>query len=533
MLALLILQVSFTQTNTSLDLESGSVIYQIIDYAELKGIIPKIKQEKPYVKSLVLENLKLIDRRRDMLTDDEQRIVKAYIDKNDNKQDFAFLAVIESDNNLEAFDLSHPHSINALGLQVQSNIFNWLSADITFSMMLDRTNEEAFLPYEFVKTWDHHHVDPETRADTSYEEFAISNRSQEELAMATDDGSSYLRFGRFLRDWGPGEHSLILSDTARPFIGIEAGFPMTDFAYFTSVVGSLGMTVSNVTDSEQKMISAHKLTITPADWLSLSVWESVVYGKRFELAYISPVSVYLVSQMGIAGDRDNSTLGFDFEIKPVDSLNFYGSIFIDEIEGDRMMELFTYPKNMFAWYTGIETALPFLSFGTASLQYTKLEPFVYTHYPQPYDFYKTPININYTNDGTAMAYPLPPNSDEIKLNVTFLPTPEVGVDFNMSYIRHGDNPDAAGGEYLIMGDIDETLSYDNLAEYPDKDFLNDGIYEHIFNTSIMVNYGFKNIPLTLNAGYGFSYAANYKNIEGNKNFKNVITIGGSYKYKLW
>jgi hypothetical protein len=87
------------------------------------------------------------------------------------------------------------------------------------------------------------------------------------------------------------------------------------------------MTVSNVTDSEQKMISAHKLTITPADWLSLSVWESVVYGKRFELAYISPVSVYLVSQMGIAGDRDNSTLGFDFEIKPVDSLNFYGSIF--------------------------------------------------------------------------------------------------------------------------------------------------------------------------------------------------------------
>ncbi|MDC7226546.1 MAG: capsule assembly Wzi family protein [Spirochaetales bacterium] len=525
----------FAGTNTSLSLDSGAYIYQILDYAELKGIIPKIKQEKPYVNSLVYSNLQLILEQDDKLTDSELKIINNYLDNNEIDGGFAFSAVAESDNNLLLSDLSHPHSINGLGLQVEGDVFDFLSLNVVFSMLLDRTNEEAFIPYSFYKTWDHHHMDPETRVDSSTEEFAISNRSSEELAAATEDGSAYVRIGRFNRNWGPGEHSLLLSDTARPFIGLESGFPLSDLAYITTVTGSLGSTVGADTSEEQKMLSAHRLTIYPADWLSFAFYESVVFGKRFELAYISPISIYMVSQMGTAGDRDNSTMGLEFELNPVNWFNVYGEFFVDEIEHDKFDQLFTYVKNIFAYKAGVEAPVPVLPFAVARFQYTKLEPYVYTHYAESryYFAYNQEININYTNDGACIGYPLQPNSDQFLVNFSFIPAAGFEVDVDISYIRHGDNPDAEDDEYLIMGDIDEDLDYSNVDEYPEKDFLNDGIYEKILSFAADVSYTFKKVPVSLNLGYGFAWSRNYNNIEGNTNFKNIITIGGSYKQQLW
>ena len=281
------------------------------------------------------------------------------------------------------------------------------------------------------------------------------------------------------------------------------------------------------------MISAHKLTISPVPWLSLSVWESVIFGKRSELAYLSPVSIYMVSQMGIAGDKDNATMGLDFNADFSPFGRFYGSIFIDEIEHDKFDQLFTYPKNMFAYYAGFKAAVPKLPFGVITLQYTKLEPFVYTHYEQDYPFYDIPININYTNDGESLGYPLPPNSDEFKILLYFLPSQEIDLELGMSYIRHGNNPDALDTDYLIMGDIDEPLSYSNIKDYPDKDFLNDGIYEKIFSVHGKISYSFSNFPLNVYAGYGFSYSRNAGNVAGVTDIRNIITFGASLKQQIW
>jgi len=420
-----------------------------------------------------------------------------------------------------------------MGFRVGSDVFSWLSVDAEFSMMLDRTNDEAFLPYTFTKTWDHHHMDVEDRVDLSYDELAISNRSREEITVSDENGTNYVTLGRFRRDWGPGENSLLLSGTARPFLGFDTGLQLGSFAYLSATSGSLGHTVSADSDSEQKMISAHKLTISPLPWLSLSAWESVIFGKRFELAYLSPVSLYIVSQMGIAGDKDNGTMGFDFNANFRSLGRFYGSIYIDEIEHDKLDQIFTYPKNMFAYYTGFKTSIPQIPFSSLTIQYTKLEPFVYTHYLQDYPFYDIPININYTNDGENLGYPLPPNSDEFKLLLSFLPDPAIAVDLGISYIRHGNNPDATLNDYLIMGDIEEPLSYSNMIDYPDKDFLNDCIYEKIFSINGKISYSFSNIPFKVYGGYGFSYSHNAGNVAGLSEFRNIITFGASLKQQIW
>lgn len=519
------------QTHSSVDIIKHSDVYILLESAQLRGLIPVINQTKPYLKSLVKDKLEKLERKRSSLSTIEKNILNLYMEEYKISKDFSFSALIESDNNFNIENLSHPHSINALGFKVGSDVFSWLSVDAEFSMMLDRTNEVAFLPYTFTKTWDHHHMDVEDRIDLSYKEFAISNRSREEITLAAKDGDNYIRLGRFRRDWGPGESSLLLSGAGRPFLGFDTGMQFGDFAYFSSTTGSLGQTVSVDSDSEQKMISAHKLTISPFPWLNLSVWESVIFGKRFELAYLSPVSLYIVSQMGIAGDKDNSTLGFDFNANISNFGRFYGSIFIDEIEHDKMDQLFTYPKNMFAYYTGFKAAVPQIPFGLMTFQYTKLEPFVYTHYEQDYPFYDIPININYTNDGESLGYPLPPNSDEFKLLFSFIPVPNIIVDLGASYIRHGDNPDTL--DYLIMGDIDEPLLYSNMIEYPDKDFLHDGIYEKIFSIFGKISYSLPQIPLKVYAGYGFSYSANSGNTEGMVEVRNIITLGGTYTQKIW
>ncbi len=521
------------QTHSSVDIVDNPEVYVLLESAQLRGLVPRINQDKPWLRSLVIDNLEKLEQKSSYLSKDERKILFSFLDRYRKREDFFFSALFDSDNNINAADPGHPHSINALGFGVGTNVFNWLSVDAEFSMMLDRTNEEAFLPYTFTKTWDHPHYDVEDRSDRSYEEFAISNRSREEITAAVDNGESFIRLGRFRRDWGPGENSLLLSGTARPFLGIDTGLRFGDIAYLSTTTGSLGKTVSDNSDSEQKMISAHKLTISPVPWLSLSAWESVIFGKRLELAYLSPVSLYIVSQMGIAGDKDNSTMGFDFTANFTPIGKFYGSVFIDEIEHNRIGRLFTYPKNMFACYAGFRAAVPGAPFGLVTFQYTKLEPFVYTHYEQEYPFYDIPININYTNDGESLGYPLPPNSDEFKVLFSFLPSTRLEVDLGMSYIRHGNNPNAPDTDYLIMGDIEKPLFYENMDDYPDKDFLNDGIYEKIFSITGKISYKFEDLPLKVYAGYGFSYSINTGNITGDTEFRNIFTLGAGYVQQIW
>ena len=54
----------------------------------------------------------------------------------------------------------------------------------------------------------------------------------------------------------------------------------------------------------RKMFSVHRLELFPFNWLYLSVWESAVYAKRFELSYINPIMPYLIGQY-ISGDLDD------------------------------------------------------------------------------------------------------------------------------------------------------------------------------------------------------------------------------------
>jgi hypothetical protein len=177
-------------------------------------------------------------------------------------------------------------------------------------------------------------------------------------------------------------------------------------------------------------------------------------------------------------------------------------------------EWFSKARNRFAYQGGAKVDLPWLPFATLTAQYSKIEPFVYTHIPTWNSTTRLKVNINYTNDGENLGYYLPPNSDELLLRLDAMVAPGWRTSLQYSLVRHGDNSDSAytNGDYLVYGDIDKYQISGSIASLS-KNFLHDGIYD--WNHIGKVNFFWRpaeapklfglSVPVELGLGYGLSY----------------------------
>jgi hypothetical protein len=159
---------------------------------------------------------------------------------------------------------------------------------------------------------------------------------------------------------------------------------------------------------------------------------------------------------------------------------------------------------MVAYQAGLKTPVPFLPFGLLTFQYTKVEPFTYAHYPeQGYAQYNVLVDMSYTNDGENLGFHAPPNSDEILVRLSAYPLWNLSVSLRYSLLRHGTNEYDAADPYRIYGDLENHLVYGALDDYPDKDFLSDGVYDWNNIISLKVGWTLPTFPLTIAGEYGF------------------------------
>lgn len=426
---------------------------------------------------------------------------------------------------------------NTLTSTLGGSIGPALSYSFSLGLSLDRINPNAFPPYTFTKQSDGFHFWPWAPDGESKYSDGVNDHLNFGFSIAPEVTARLLedrlvvRWAKLRRDWGVGEGSLLLSPTARPFDGIDIYADLAPGVEFFYVTGSLGDWRNKT--AEQKMLTAHKIRYSPFPWLSAAFGEAVIWGKRLELSYLNPLMSYFLAQNISTGDMDNIAYIGDLVITPVPYLSWYFSFFLDEIETDRFSEFFRFPKNQYAFYTGLRVPLDSEEIGLEIpggeflFQYTKLEPYVYTHYPQPYPFFNEPVNVSFTHDGENLGYPLPPNSDEFLVKLSASPRPDVSLTAKYLYIRHGTGRHEDG---QIEGDIDVWLDYSNLAEYPDKHFLHDGVYELIHSATISGVWKPERFPLTLSAEYSFVHGTNYGNIPGSTRTKHLVGIGASYSF---
>lgn len=548
-------------SRSHLAVELGHPIYAVIETAELRGALNRLSSVKPYTREQVSELLATIQGQLGLFSlperDEIRRLAMEFSGgaKSDIGQAMwrasndkaAVGAHIEATGRFDAAGLADAATAGLSGASFSgdpadlwhlNSMFqayvkmypeSWLSLWGTIGVTYDKVNRDLFLPYTFTKQWDAHHnkvsTSPYSDGGEPYPTWSFDLRN--DIAGATESGAFSLRLSRFRRDWGVGSGSLALSGTARPFMGLEAQFRPSEIFAVSHMVGSLGNWEKGSADrstslsggtytavTEQKMLAIQRLELFPFDWLSIGASGSMIGAKRFELGYLSPM-MFAVEYQVTQSDVDNMAMHGDIQVflKRIGKLYFSG--YIDEMELSGFDEWFSKARNMFAYQGGLKLGVPWLPFGIFTAQYTKIEPFVYTHPPTWNSDTRLQVNTNYTNDGENLGYHLKPNSDELLFRLDARLGSGWRASAEYSYVRHGDDPRAyVATNHYIYGDVDEPLDYGpgGVADYV-KNFLHDGVYD--FNHLLKLRADWQPsespklfgtpVPLELGLGYGLSY----------------------------
>jgi len=338
-------------------------------------------------------------------------------------------------------------------------------------------------PYTYKKRWDGsvHYFSSLSSFDYWPDQAAGSYNLLSELTASFIDDKLTFRLGRLRREWGsaPLGSSLHLNQTARPFLGIEMGFNPFSWFNFATMTGVLefdpihGEKESGMTS--QRAFSISMLQFKYKNYLFLDLGEAVVWSKRFELGYISPITNTIFYQNNI-GDFDNMTAMVNIKAQYPGVGNIWASLFWDEAFW--VPDWYELDRTMLAAQAGMSFSIPFLSFSSVKLSYTMINPYCYTHNRNYNPWYggNLPMETSYTNNGVSLGYYLPPNSDEILVRFSTMPVKSITANLQYQMIRHGaDFGDSAvdGSNLLSELDPDGRSSNPVLKRY----FLQDGAYQ--------------------------------------------------------
>lgn len=394
------------------------------------------------------------------------------------------------------------------------------------------TNPIAFFPYTYQKQWDSSIFVLKKLRNYNYWPQGISFGYQMngEIAMSFLGDSIFVRAGRLQREWAAGTRgsSLVLNASARPFFGLEANFEPFKWLRMASLTGFLeyfneeGIAVSSKTF--QNLFSIGMVEVNYKNYLDLSFGSSVIFPKRFELGYSFPLLSRFFYQNNV-GDFDNLAIFATMIFQYPGIGKIWGSVYVDEMDLT-VSEFFSQDRNMYAFQFGASTSIPIpkLAFSNFSIQYTKLEPYVYTHPPIKTPWYGESawMEESYINNGVSLGYYLPPNSDELKLRFESSVMGASHFRFHTQYqmIRHG----ASHGTQAVDGsNIKSYLDYKGINkkdEVPElwKYFLHDGAYQwqHVFKVGGTFDMRGYNLPLSIFCDLGVVYSY-YTAIDGTPN----------------
>jgi len=371
-------------------------------------------------------------------------------------------------------------------------------------------------PFSYRRRWDGSIFPLENLTGFNYWPDVISGgySLQAELTTSFLENRFIMRLGRMPREWGsmPLGTSLTFNKMARPFLAAEVEFNPFSWFSFSSLTGILeyhnteGIKVSSMTN--QNAFSITMLQLRFRNILFLDFIDAVVWPKRFELAYISPISFNFFSQNNI-GDFDNMALAANLRLQYPGLGNIWFSLFLDEMNIQR--EMFNLDRTMIAYQAGINIPLPFLAFSSLRFSYTKVNPYTFTHNRNinPW-FGDIPMETAWMNNGASLGHYLPPNSDEFLVQFRTMPARNLSTIFQYQMIRRGATwgPSAVDGSHLLSELDPHSRSGSNPVLW--RFFLRDGAYQWMHIVRASANWRLPNLPVSLfgEAGVIFSYFTN-------------------------
>lgn len=540
----------FAQQNLSVPLDDD--VYFLLENASLRGIISTLPSAKPYTLRFVLDKLNVV-LSSDKLSDSEREIfTKTYDRLSQNEQKkwyetgyytnrfdedvklpimvgFTWTSAVSI--NCNDPDFSHEHWFDGY---IKGDITDHFSYNFNIGGSLMDLAYKAYAPNTYLKTWDGFQF----ILSDFYEYVSISDlpagglRMLPELVFSAFDSKVQVKFSRTRHDWGYGDGNLMLSGTARPFIALETQLNPVSWFSTNFITGTLEYdsngNLKDCASTFQNMYSALWGELKFKHFY-FGATGSVVWPKRLELGYMNPFMLPFLYQNQI-GDFDNMQLGLFTGVTITNIAHLYASIFMDELNV-LVSDFLNKDRNMYAIQIGVKTPLPFWT-SIFTFQYTKIEPYMYTHPLTEVPWYDQKMDTTYINHGQPLGYFLNPNSDEFKLQLETKPLWYLSANLKYTLVRHG----ATTGS----GKVDGSSFYDPLVYEPPKgeedkydyhnaqegdlywkDFLHDGFYEWINSIALGANLDCRkwNVPITIGLTYTFSYT---HHTFGDKNgFRNI------------
>ncbi|NBK21184.1 MAG: hypothetical protein EOM68_04075, partial [Spirochaetia bacterium] len=404
-------------------------VYRILDVAEIRGLIERQVAARPFSAKKVMALLSEIQGQEGKLSAYEKQELASLLQEFESSYGFApsplsdvlstgFFRTYDPDTKIGAsmgINLATTQTFSVVSKEYDSrnSLFAFLKGDLgedisftmNFGLLVDRLNNNVFLPTDFTIQGEGFYLllgrGGKQISTIPTAGFYTGLALSPELSATYFDGAVNLRWGSIKRDWGPGLNNIQLSGSARAIEGIELQVALAPWLHFIVLTGSLGkFSVSTIGEGSDKKLffsdyftddkpyyrfennfSAQRIEFNPTKDLTLSLYESVVWQKRFELGYLNPLSVYMFQQNNL-GDIDNMLAGLDFNYTLANSIRLYGGIGASELNKiGSLKAMITAPRNMLAFQAGITVPLPIGSFSSVTFQWTYLAPFFYSHYP--------------------------------------------------------------------------------------------------------------------------------------------------------
>ena len=172
---------------------------------------------------------------------------------------------------------------------------------------------------------------------------AYTGKKWRGLAGGVESAFVHVRFGmlegmlgRFASFWGP-RNSLVLSSGAS-----MDGFAYTihwgrlSLSYRLARLDGLNPDTDSVDQFENRYFAGHRLDVHISKRIRVGVFETMIFGgpgRQVDLYYLNPIIFFHSSQVN-EGMNDNTFLGFDFSVKPIDGCKVYAQLMVDDFQVD-------------------------------------------------------------------------------------------------------------------------------------------------------------------------------------------------------
>jgi len=384
-------------------------------------------------------------------------------------------------------------------------------------------------PYTYRKRWDGsiYFFSDLYHFNSWPEDFAGAYNLLSEMTASFLDDKLILRAGRLPREWSSTSvgSSLGLNTMARPFLGIETEFKPFSWFSIAAMTGSLeyfntylgenipyGIKKSAMTFQNFFSISMIQLKFK---YFSLDIGEAVIWPKRLEFGYGIPIVNSIFYQNNI-GDFDNMSMIINLKAQYPGIGIIWASLFWDEAYW--VLDFYELDRTILSLQFGMNIALPFLSFSSVKLSYTKINPYTYTHNRNFNPWYgDLRMETAYTNNGVSLGHYLPPNSDELLVRFETMPAGNITANLQYQMIRHGADfgSGAVDGSNLLSElDPDGREGSNSILK---RFFLRDGAYQWMHIIRLGFEWTLRKAPVSFyaEAGTVISYFTNTVGFDAN------------------